>query len=115
MKKTVIIGLIILVALLYVFSPWKKQHISSAEAVECTMQMLDDKSKETIINLNNPKVEEVVFDKIPPIYLWEEKSDAVRRKLYKIAYNTQQDGLLGPIVFYVDKLNGKIVGMDYRE
>lgn len=138
MKKSICIIFIVLIALLLilsslyvtdyikmknnepvVFSTWGKKYapikeITPEKAVEYTNKMLDDKSKETIKNLNNPKIEDVVFNKAPSIYLFNEKTKVVGRNLYKITYNTEQDGLLGPIVFYVDKLNGEIVGMDYR-
>ncbi len=103
-----------------VFSTWGKQYaplvgITTEKAIAHTMKMLEEKSKETIINLNNPKVDEIVFNKTPSIYLFNEKTEVVGRTLYRIIYNTEQDGLLGPIVFYVDKLNGEVVGMNWRE
>lgn len=113
MKKKIVIVCVALVALFCIFSSLHVE-ITPEKAVEYTKQMLDDKSKESIKNINNPKIEDVVFNEAPSIYLFEEKTDTIGRKLYRIIYNTEQDGLLGPIVFYVDKLNGKIVGMDYR-
>lgn len=103
-----------------VFSTWGMDYappegITPDEAIETTRQLLDEKSSKTIINIDNPKVEEVVFDKSPSIYLVDKQAKVVGRKLYRITYNTQQDGLLGPIVFYIDKLSGKHIGMDYRE
>lgn len=113
MKKKVVIVCIALVALFCIFSSLHVE-ITPEKAVEYTKQMLDERSKANIKNIDNPKIEDVVFNETPSIYLFEEKSEIVGRKLYRIIYNTEQDGLLGPIVFYVDKLNGKIVGMDYR-
>ncbi len=102
------------------FSTWGNDYvppegITPEKAIEYAKQVLDDKSKETIQNFKNPKVEEVVLKKAASIYLFEEKTEIVGSKLYKITFDTTQDGLLGPIVFYVDKLNGEVVGMDYRE
>lgn len=138
MKKAVVIICVVLVAFfcifssLYVvdhirmqnnesviFSTWGKQYVPSVgitpeKAVEYTKQMIDDKSKESIKDINNPKIENIVFNKTPSIYFFEEKSDIVGRRLYRVIYNTEQDGLLGPIAFYVDKLDGTIIGMDYR-
>ena len=37
------------------------------------------------------------------------------KTVYKITFNTTQDGLLGPIVLYVDKYNAKVIGTDFRE
>ncbi len=106
-----------------VFSTWGKKYspplevleITSQTAIENVKKTLDKKSIETITNFDNPKIEEVVFDEQPSIYLLDDKVDVVGKNLYKITFNTTQDGLLGPMVFYVDKLNGNLVGADYRE
>ena len=70
---------------------------------------------ETIINLENPKIEEVVLNGDASIYLFDESFDVSGKSLYKITYNTELDGLLGPITFYVDKMSGIVIGADYRE
>ncbi len=120
MKKAIVIVCVALIALFCVFLSLGKQYVmpkevSPQQAIENTRQMLDYKSRDTIKNINKPKVEEVVFNKALSIGLFVEKSEVIGRELYKITYNTEQDGLLGPIVFYVDKLSGEIIGMDYRE
>ena len=46
---------------------------------------------------------------------FDESIDATGKSLYKITYNTELDGLLGPITFYVDKMSGIVIGADYRE
>ena len=103
------------------FSTWGKDYtspegITPEEAVESAKQLLDDKSKKEIENFENPKVEEVVFSKAPGvIYRFNKKTRITGRRLYKITFHTFRDGLLGPIVFYVDKICGEVVGMDYRE
>ncbi len=106
-----------------VFSTWGKKYppplevleITSQTAIENVKKKLDKKSIETITNFDNPKIEEVVFDTQPSIYLFDDKHNIVGKDLYKITFNTIQDGLLGPMVFYVDKVNGEIIGADYRE
>ncbi len=77
--------------------------------------LLPEKQLETIINLDNPKIEEIVFDKEPSIYLYDEETEIKGRKVIKYTYNTTQDGLLGPITFYTDKETGIVLGSDFRE
>ncbi len=105
------------------FSTWGKKYspplevleIAPQTAIENVKKNLDKKSIETITNFDNPKVEEVVFDARPSIYFFDDKVDIAGKNLYKITFNTTQDGLLGPMVFYVDKSNGDLIGADYRE
>ncbi len=102
-----------------VFSTWGKDYappvgIDAQAATEIVKEKLDEKSASAITNLDNPKIEEVVFDKRPPIYYFEDKIDVVGKALYKITFNTTQDGLLGPMVFYVDKSSGALIGAEFR-
>ena len=83
--------------------------------VDEMLKLLPEDSKKTITNLDNPKTEEVIFESAPPIYLYDENTDVVGKKLDKITYNTEFDALLGPITFYVDKSTGIVIGSDYRE
>lgn len=89
--------------------------ITTEQAVKNAREKLSDKEIESIINLENPKIEEVVFKGDTSIYLFDESIDATGKSLYKITYNTELDGLLGPITFYVDKMSGIVIGTDYRE
>ena len=89
--------------------------VSPQTAIEIAKSKLDEKSIETITNFDNPKVEEIVADTQLSIYRFEEKADIVGKELYKITFNTIHDGLLGPIVFYVDKMNGTLIGAGFRE
>lgn len=102
-----------------VFSTWGKQYtpleITPQTAIENAKEKLDPKSIKTITNYDNPKIEEVVFDTPPWMYYFEDKKDIVGKGLYKITFYTTQDGLLGPIVIYVDKLSGELIGIEYRE
>lgn len=117
MKKSLIIISIALIILL-LFSLWGERQgspeITPQKAVDTVSERLDEKTIETIKNLDSPEVEEIVFNKKPSIYFLEENTHIIGRKLYKITFNTTQDGLLGPIVFYVDKSNGEIIGMGFR-
>ena len=89
--------------------------ITTEQAVKNAREKLSDKEIETIINLENPKIEEVVLKGDTSIYLFDESIDATGKSLYKITYNTELDGLLGPITFFVDKMSGIVIGADYRE
>ncbi|MBQ3593041.1 MAG: hypothetical protein II982_01615 [Clostridia bacterium] len=117
-KKFFVLGIVLLTVLvifgsLYIFNN-KPVEITKQTAIENVTKMLDEKSIEIIINLDNPKIEEIVFDTQHFLHYFEENTDIVGKDLYKITFNTTQDGLLGPIVFYVDKENGKVLGTDYR-
>ncbi len=76
---------------------------------------LTGKEIESITNLENPKIEEMVFTKEPAIYFFDKRLHAVGKALYKITYHTHQDSLIGPIAFYVDKATGLVIGCDFRE
>lgn len=89
--------------------------VSPQTAIEIAKSKLDKKSIETITNFDNPKVEEIVADTQLSIYRFEEKADIVGKELYEITFNTIHDGLLGPIVFYVDKMSGTLIGAGFRE
>ena len=101
------------------FSTWGEKYtpseeITSQEAIELVKKALDEKSRITITNFDNPKIEEVVFDSKPSIAYFEKKVNIVGKSLYKITFRTTNDGLLGPIVIYVDKVKGKLIGTNYR-
>lgn len=102
-----------------IFSTWGKKYapveITSQEAVGIVKKNMSGRAVKTITNYDNPKIEEIVFSKEPIICVFEKKGKVFGRDVYKITFNTFEDGLLGPIVCYVDKLNGKILGADYRE
>ncbi len=101
-----------------VFSTWGKDYapieITPEEAIDTAKQRLDPNLL-MITNFDNPKIEEVVFRTRPSIYLYNEHINIIGRELYKITFNTEQDGLLGPIVEYIDKYSGELIGGDYRE
>lgn len=118
MKKISVVTLVLLLAffcILYVVNSKKTDSvITPKQAASLAVEKLDDKSKETITNLDNPKVEEHVFEKQPFIGFFDGKKNLKGKKVYKVTFNTTQDGLLGPIVLYVD-MQGKVIGTDFRE
>lgn len=101
-----------------VFSTWGKKYapteLTPEEAIVIAKKRLDPNLL-MITNFDNPKIEEVVFKTRPSIYLYNENTNIIGRELYKITFNTEQDGLLGPIVEYIDKYSGELIGGDYRE
>lgn len=135
MKKTIVIIMVLLAVFcsLYVvdcvkmnhqepvvFSTWGRDYtppvgISPESAIENVKQKIEDKNKETITNFDHPKIEEFVFQEQPSIYCFDHKINLVGKRVYKITFHTTQDGLLGPMVFYVEKQSGEMIGMDFRE
>ncbi len=114
MKKGFFVLVAVLLAVFGILHVYRPAEITEQTAIENVTKMLDEKSIETIINLDSPKIEEIVFDTQPFLHYFEEKTDITGKDLYKITFNTTQDGLLGPFVFYVDKSNGKVLGTTYR-
>lgn len=89
--------------------------ITKEEAVKISQNDIKEIEKSTILNFENPTVDELVLDKKVSFYLFNADENIEGKKAYRITFNTEQDGLLGPIVYYVDKDNGQIWGLDYRE
>lgn len=114
----VLLVLVVVLVSLYVIDHKRMDNnepVSPQTAIEIAKSKLDEKSIETITNFDNPKVEEIVADTQLSIYCFEEKADIIGKELYEITFNTIHDGLLGPIVFYVDKMNGTLIGAGFRE
>lgn len=91
-----------------------RDKVATDNAINESKLRITDKEKATIINYNNPKIENIVFSKQPNIFYFVERS-VIGRSAYKITFNTTQDDLLGPIVYYVEKSSGQLIGMDFRE
>lgn len=85
------------------------------EAIKIAQNNINEIEKSTIINFENPTVEELVFDEKVSIHLFNTDENIKGKKAYKITFNTEEDDLLGPIVYYIDKDNGELLGLDYRE
>ena len=91
------------------------EDVTKEEAVKIAQNDINEIEKSTIINFENPTVEELVLGEKVSFYLFNVDENIKGKKAYKITFNTEQDGLIGPIVYYVDKDNGKLLGLDYRE
>ena len=126
MKKTLMLLSIILLTLIVIFSflyigsekytpPAESHGITAQDAIDIAQKQLDGKSIETITNYKHPDVEKVIFHAPPAIYLFDETFNVVGKNLYKITFTTELDGLLGPIVFYIDEHSGMVIGTDFRE
>ena len=100
--------------------PLWKQPIPSQEAIEIAQNWFDEKSKKRITNFENPQIVGIVCDEnllrhvIPGSQNNDKKKKIVGRELYRITFRTRDDALLGPIVIYVDKYNGDLVGFAPR-
>lgn len=99
--------------------PWK-QPISSQEAMKIAQNWVDEKSKKRVTNFENPQIIGIVcsekfLERIIPANLKDirEKKYA-GREIYRITFTTYDDGLLGPIVVYVDKYTGELLGFAPR-
>lgn len=89
--------------------------LKQEEAINIAKEELTKEEKESITNFENPVVEEMSFTKEPNIYKYDNTESMIDKQVYKITFHTKQDNLLGPIVFYIDVIDGQIYGMDYRE
>ena len=115
MKKFLgILGAIVVIAVV-VIGVLKISVITPQRAIDIVKKQFDEKSIETVTNFENPEVEEIDFESCSNVHWLVDDSKLIGKSLYKVTFRTTQDGLLGPMVFYVDKSNGKIVGGDYRE
>ena len=85
------------------------------DAIKIAQNDINKIEKATIINFKNPTVEELVLDENMSFYLFDADENIKGKKAYKITFKTEQDAFLGPIVYYIDKDNGKLLGLDYRE
>ena len=94
----------------------KKNPVSESEAIEIVRQyyVLFEGAKSGITNYDSPKVEIVKFEDNSQIAFWGKAKNIAGKELYRITFNTEQDGLLGPDVWYVVKSTGKMVGSGYK-
>lgn len=89
--------------------------LKQEEAINIAKEKLTKEEKESITDFENPVVEEMSFSKEPDIYKYDNTGSMIDKQVYKITFHTKQDNLVGPIVFYIDVIDGQIYGMDYRE
>lgn len=87
---------------------------SNDDIIEISFNWLDNERKESIIDMNNAKIEEVTY-KEDYFVISNEGSINVKDKLiYKVTFNTSTE-ILGPIVIYVDKDKFEVLGTDIRK
>ena len=89
-------------------------YVTEQDAVLSAKRELSPRDNQ-ITNYDNPVVESVSFAEEPPVYRFNGCETLVGRQLYKIKFTTEADGLLGPIVIYVDKSDGMLCASDFRE
>lgn len=114
-KIASLIAVVVIVFLLFIFYIEKETETEITVKLEDAINLLSEQQKETIVNIDNPKIEELILEKEPSVYLFNENAKLAGKTLIKYTYNTTQDGLLGPITFYVDKKTGYVLASDYRE
>ena len=114
-KLTVLIIAVIIIISVFALCNNKAAETENAVKIEDALNFLSEQQRETILNPDDPKTEELTFEKEPSVYLFNEKTKLKGKKVIKYTYNTTQDGLLGPITFYVDKETGIVLAGDYRE
>ena len=93
----------------------EEEGINQNEAVKIAQKKLTKDEKESVTNFETPNVEQINFAEEPSIYKYDKEKNMVGKQVYKITFYTDQDELLGPIVLYLDALDGQIYGEDYRE
>ena len=76
---------------------------------------LDDTNKESIINMEKAKVEEVLREEQYFAAVNEDEVGVNGEIVYRVTFNTVCDEILGPIVIYLNKDNLSILGMDIRK
>ena len=97
-----------------------RKPISAKEAIEIAQSDLDETSKKTITNFDNPKIVGIVGDEnlfmhAPSSPKYVSQNKIIGKELYRVTFNTEQDGLLGPFVLYVDKYKGVLLGSGGRD
>ena len=100
--------------------PLLRKPISAKEAIMIAQNDLDETSKKTITNFDNPKIVGIVGDEnlfmhAPSSPKYVSQNKIVGKELYRVTFNTEQDGLLGPFVLYVDKYKGVLLGSGGRD
>lgn len=115
-KKVIffLVAAISVISISFVIS-YNQREITPEEAIIIAKNNeIENGGKETILNFDNPEIEEVIFEASPSIAYFGRKTDVSGKPLYKVTFRTEQDGLLGPIVLYIKKAGGKVIGADYR-
>lgn len=89
------------------FSTWGKNYSpikpELKAAIDDVFNYFAPKTVKSIINKDNPIIEECVFNEQPYLHFVKEEFNIVGRELFKITFTTTHDGILGPMVVYVGK------------
>ena len=81
---------------------------------EIAFNWLDDERKESIINMDNAKIEKVTYKEDYFVVSNEESINIKDKVVYKVTFDTSAE-VLGPIVIYLDKDNGEVLGTEIRK
>ncbi len=75
----------------------------------------EQKNERTITNFDDPDIQIMTLqDETSYFYKIDDGIRLDGKEVYKVTFHTESDGLLGPIVYYVDCYTGQIYGMDFR-
>lgn len=92
----------------------KEKVSKDIEIKEISFNWLDDERKESIINMDNAKIEKVTYKEDYFVVSNEGSINIKDKVVYKVTFDTSAE-VLGPIVIYVDKNNGEVLGTDIRK
>lgn len=91
------------------------ERISQEEAINTAQLDLSEETKATITNYETPEVEEITFTEEPNISKVEGAGKMAGNDFYVVTFHTTDEEVVGPIVYYIGKLNGKIYGGAWQE
>lgn len=81
---------------------------------EIAFNWLDDERKESIINMDDAKIEKVSYKEDYFIVSNEGSINIKDRVVHKVTFDTSAE-VLGSIVIYLDKDNGEVLGTEIRK
>lgn len=87
---------------------------SNDDIREIAFNWLDDERKQSIIDIDNAKVEETTYKEDYYVVSNEGSINIKDKVIYKVTFNTLAE-VLGPIVIYVDKEEFEVLGTDIRK
>ncbi|MFA9377898.1 MAG: hypothetical protein ACERKZ_14250 [Lachnotalea sp.] len=89
--------------------------ISQDQAISTAQLDISEETKAMITNYDTPEVEEITFSEEPNISKVEGAGEMVGNDFYTVTFHTTEEEIVGPIVYYIGKTNGKIYGGDWQE
>lgn len=78
-------------------------------------ESLNKKSKETIIDWKNAKVDECKYKSDHIIGSTNGSVNIRGKAVYRVNFKTTDEALLGPIIVYIDKNSYNVLGNDFRD